>query len=273
MAYKIRDLKLISRNLTWLKGGQSTRDKLSYYPSFVASYLRMILLRDKSIKYLGNKLEFDNIITPFSIVCYPEEINNKILKNTTGKIKNVLDIGGNLGQFSITFARLHKNAQIDVFEPNPIIFKMLKRNASNLSKLRLFNYGIADGKTTQEMYFEPGRSGIGSFVKENAGNKEKLKKITIKTTNDIPAITKRGRYDLIKIDVEGFEYEVLKRLTNLKTKYLFIEVSSQGRTKSYEHSEMMEIIKKNFGEFDIVHTTPVNSSSPTFDMLLQFKNF
>ncbi len=57
----------------------------------------------------------------------------------------VLDIGGNLGQFSVTMKHvLGPDAQIDIFEPNGKVFPLLEDNIANLENVRAFNYGLGE---------------------------------------------------------------------------------------------------------------------------------
>ncbi len=122
------------------------------------------------------------------------------------------------------------------------------------------------------MYVETGRSGTASFIEENASdNKDLLNTIDIDMINSIPSYTRRKHYDIVKIDVEGYEYNVIKTLKNITMNYLFIEVSS-GRSKNYLHSELFAMIAKKFGAYDIVYSSTVSKYSNTYDILLEFEN-
>jgi FkbM family methyltransferase len=265
-----KNLRLIDRNLAWLKSDLPASQKFFYYIHIFTSYLGLIGGK-KSINYLGNNFLFDNPATPLNLQYYPREIKQKIIDNLATTPKHILDIGGNIGHFCVTANYYLPAAKIDIFEPNPEVFETLEKNIAGRKNLRAFNLAITPDKSSS-FFFEPNRSGTGSFIAENAtDNKNKLTKITVQGTSQVSGVTGRSRYDLIKVDVEGYEYEVIKLLKDLKTAYLFIELSGSGRTKNYEHSELFALIKEQLGDFDIIYSTETSAQSITVDLLLSFK--
>lgn len=271
--YILQNLMLVERNKEWLSSGISTSEKLRYYPAFMHSYVRLVATKQKHIRYLGQKFYYDNPATPFNLQNYPYEITNKILSNMSITPKYVLDIGGNIGQFPTTIASIIPSSKVDALEPNGDIFEILQKNIKPYNNIKAYNVGV--GKTSSQnakMFYEPTRSGTGSLLAENAGDKGSVKEIPISLIDDVASVTKRTKYDLITIDVEGFEMDVVKCLKNVSTRYLFIEVSTQGRTKTYSHSDLFKAIQASLGDFDIVYNLGYTSNStPTFDMLLEFK--
>lgn len=113
---------------------------------------------------------YDNWFTPLSIQIYPNEIIEQIWKNTDGSIISVLDIGGNVGQFSVTIAKLTPVKTIDVFEPNPYAYELLKLNTAQIKKISIHNFGIGPD-SQRSLHFVEGRSAVGSLLQENAGGK------------------------------------------------------------------------------------------------------
>jgi FkbM family methyltransferase len=263
---------LVERNKEWLTSDISLTEKLRYYPSFVTSYARLVTTHDKHIRYFGQDFHFDNPATPFNLQNYPFEITHKILRHMDIIPKNVIDIGANIGQFPLTIAAVVPGAHVDALEPNGDIYEILQRNVKNYSNITTYNVGV--GKTKKaKMFYEPTRSGTGSLLADNAGSKESVKEIPIKLIDNIPALTKRSEYDLITIDVEGYEMDVVQCLKGMRTRYLFVEVSTQGRTKNYKHSAFFKAIRDALGDFDIVYTLGHSARlTPTFDMLLEFSD-
>jgi len=271
-SYVLKNLMLVSRNKEWLVSRIPMDEKLRYYASFFTSYVRLATKKEKHIRYFGRRFYYDNPATPFNLQNYPFEITHKILRHMKTTPKRALDIGGNIGQFPLTLAAIVPDIKVDALEPNGDIFEILKRNAKDFKNVHIYNYGV--GKTTKnaKMFYEPTRSGTGSLLVENAGDKDVIREIPIKLTDNIPKITKHTKYDLITIDVEGYEMDVTKCLGGVKTKYLFMEVSGQGRSKTYKHSALFDTIRKVLGNFDIVYIMEHSENNPTFDMLLEFTN-
>ena len=266
----VRQLQLVQRNTIWWDTPLPASMKLAYYWHMVNALLRSVSTRKMHINYLGNRMHYDNFVTPLSLQAYPHEITHSIISNVSGhKIKNVLDIGGNIGQFSLTLSHVLKDAaKIDILEPNSEIFELLTKNTHGKKNIRTFNYGVGK-KGTQHIFYTPGKSATGSVFKSNTTNHTKAKKTKIKMVNDIAELTGRSKYDLVKIDVEGYEYQLLEAIKPFAAKLMFIEVSL-GRYKDFNHSKLFKLIEKKFGKFDIVHLSGGDSTSNNFDVMLKF---
>lgn len=263
----VKNLKLIERNKAWwLADGVETKSKLSYYGSILKSYAGGA----NKIDYLGKPLYFDNPATPLNMQIYPYEITKKILSNMDFRPKTVLDIGANIGQFSLTMNHvLDGKVKIDSFEPNPFVFEILKKNVEGSESINIYNFGLGDKTGTQKIHFNPTRTGIGSMIKENAGlNADMSADVAI--TSSPESVTGQLEYDLVKIDVEGYEYHAIRALAKIKTHYLFVEFSGSGRGKDYLHSEMFNLIRKQWGDFDIHYIGSYEKKADTFDILIKF---
>lgn len=269
MLHKFHKLKLVRRNLRWLLSGIPLRYKLSYYPALIVSFIDMVTIGERRIKYLGNTFYFDGLVVPLTLLLFPHEIEKMILDHTDSKVNSLLDIGGNLGQFTATFYKIAKPKNVDVLEPNPLIFKLLQQNLKNLRGVRAFNVGVGPTKK-QTLYFEEGRSSEGSVL-QNDEVVDNVSKVNITLTNKVSELTNKKYYDLIKIDVEGYEYEVINNIADLRCKYLFIELSGDGRSKTVYHSTLFNAIRSKLGEFEIVFSYFTTSKSASIEMLLRFK--
>jgi FkbM family methyltransferase len=269
----VRELKLWERNKHWWLGGQRFQDKALYYPQIAISYLTMTR-GIKKMHYLGSSFEFDNPATPLNMQFYPHEVSQKILANIPKAPKTVLDIGGNIGQFCRTVDYfLGSKTIIDVFEPNREIFPILQNNVKNFPNIHVYNKGLSSenahrGKKT--MYFQPGRSSIGSLLKDNAGDVQSLVEVQVDLVSSPARVTKRNKYDLVKIDVEGFELEVVRSLKGIKPKYLYIEVSSPVRKRNYKDSELLRAIEETLGSFEIMYSCGFDGKAVAYDLLIRF---
>jgi FkbM family methyltransferase len=266
LAHYARNLKLIERNREWWRAGSVTPgEKAAYYGSLVRTYAS----RGKVIRYLGNDLHFDNPATPLNLQNYPYEITRKVLGNMAVEPATVLDIGANLGQFSLTTRHVLGGAvRIDAFEPNPFVFEFLRKNTAGVDGITIHNYGVGASDGESRIHFDPSRTGIGSIIKENAG--EPTESATITVTGNAAAVTGRKDYDLVKVDVEGYEFHALEGLSGITPRYLFLEVSGLGRAKDYKHSELFGRIRDQWGEFDLSYLGGYGDKGDTFDVLVEF---
>ena len=132
-----------------------------------------------------------------------------------------LDVGSHFGLWSVYAAGIiGKTGKVFAFEPSPA-FAVLKENAVLNSRVQAFNMGLGaqDGEAT---FFEQGTSSSGSFVKAVTVINEAWQptvpiagtKVKIRTLDTL--IAELGvRPDLIKVDVEGFEFEVVRGAENI----------------------------------------------------------
>ena len=262
---------LLHRNKEWLASDISLREKLAFYPAIGASYVRLFAAHDKHVRYFGQRFYYDNPATPLNMQIYPYEITHKILRHMKKLPKYALDIGGNIGQFPLTLSAIVPDVKVDALEPNRDIFKILERNVAPYKNVRIHNAGVGKPSKTAKMFYEPSRSGVGSLMKENAGNTQNLKELPITLVDDVSKVFGRKDYDLITIDVEGYEKEVVANLKGVTCRYMFMEVSGQGRSKTYNHAGLFATIQKNFGDFDLVYCSGHSYTKATFDMLIEFK--
>jgi FkbM family methyltransferase len=119
------------------------------------------------------------------------------LENLSQPILNILDIGANVGLFSLAARNRFPQAVIHAYEPNPELEKYLKIQAHSVS----FDYfmeavGLEDGKVTLEFY------------EDSVQTRSKVNE-----AGEIPQVAFRktierlgGSVDLAKVDCEGAEW-------------------------------------------------------------------
>ncbi len=140
------------------------------------------------------------------------------------------DVGGHIGIFSLTAALSSRYLkQVFVFEPTPWNYKTLEENiAANKLKKKIRPFNIALGKdnyTSEIQGVDMSGWGGSSFLRE-AKDGERRVKVAIMKGDDLTVNEKLPVPSLIKIDVEGFEFDVLKGFSNILKKHkpvLFIE--------------------------------------------------
>ncbi|NIU83377.1 MAG: FkbM family methyltransferase [Candidatus Thorarchaeota archaeon] len=120
-----------------------------------------------------------------------------------GPQSRVLDLGGNIGLFSFFFT---KQAElVVVFEPEKENFEILSKNLSDRTNLLGFNGAVTLRKyDTIDFYKSTGKSSGNHSVRPIRGRK------LIQVNNYyFPSILSAYRPTVIKMDVEGAEYELL----------------------------------------------------------------
>jgi len=92
------------------------------------------------------------------------------------------------------------------------------------------------------------------------GSAGRLETVTVSVEDDLAQVTGTSNYDLVKIDVEGFEIEVLHALRNVGAKYLLIEISGIGRQRDYTDGQVHSAILNSFGDYNVLTGSSVSST-------------
>ena len=138
----------------------------------------------------------------------------------------MVDLGAHIGKYTLYFAKLFKSLKVIAVEPDPTNFITLRKavKANNLENVTIENCACADidGKTQLYISF---KSGVHSLIKRP----ETVATVTVKckSLDNLVSEQKLKSVDIIKIDVEGAEYKVLKGGINTITKYkpvIFVEI-------------------------------------------------
>ncbi len=200
--------------------------------SFLWRKYLYILLNKRKIRYFRNDFYYDSRFSPAILENYPKEISDIDKAINLSQIKNILDIGANIGQFSYTLKSLYPQIYIYSFEPNKEIYPILTKNLSNFKDVQVYNFGLGNKTKIKTFYFSPVASAEGSLYQENMHQnyiRKDVKKTKVKIVKLTPKIIKKlnipNKIDFVKIDVEGAEMDVLKSLNVLDFDYLYIEVS------------------------------------------------
>jgi len=126
-----------------------------------------------------------------------------------------IDIGSHEGIFSYFF--LDKfNCNIEIYEPNKKLYRLLIQNFKNYQKIKLFNLAVSnrDGKNKLYLHKKSNKNNHflfdqSSSLEKNKNNIDKKKFQIIKTINIRKILNKHKFIDVIKIDIEGHEYKIL----------------------------------------------------------------
>lgn len=191
-------------------------------------------------------------------------------------INTVLDIGANTGQFTKTISTLLPNAKIYSFEPLPECFEQIQRLANKNPQIKALNLGI--GNQSGVICFERSSVSVSSsFLKMSDIHKEAFPSTKNNNTIDV----KIAKLDdvikdlditeslLIKIDVQGYENEVLKggEKTIKKAKLIIVETSF---VTLYESQPLFDEIYSMFKNWGFLYVGMLDQlSDPNTGMILQ----
>lgn len=134
----------------------------------------------------------------------------------------IFDIGSNVGLSAIYFSLKYSDSKIYAFEPNKKTFLKMKRNVSSFDNIKIFNWAVADHDGQVE-FFENERSMSSSIIKRS--EKQEAVLVDCYKLDSILEKLNMEKIDLLKFDVEGFEYNVFSTFTKWnKVNYFIGEV-------------------------------------------------
>jgi FkbM family methyltransferase len=143
--------------------------------------------------------------------------------------RRVVDVGANIGVFSLYQSMVKRAAQVIAFEPSPEVFPRLVKNIdiNSIKNVRLVNAAVGD--ESGMLSFAESRISANSRVSEMGLLKVPCVRLDDEL-KDVPGI------DLLKIDTEGYETHVLRGAfeTLKKTERIVLELHYPGEQKEIE---------------------------------------
>ena len=131
----------------------------------------------------------------------PHEMKRVTYPLTTDSV--VVDIGGLTGDFaSRIYCRY--SCTIDIYEPHPALSKIAEMNFEGNPYVIVYPVGLSNKKDTMILY---GDYWNASLYKNDCGNKNEVK---IQKASDV--FVHYDHIDLLKLNVEGAEYDILPDL-------------------------------------------------------------
>jgi len=185
----------------------------------------------------------------------------------------VVDIGGNIGQTCKMIKKIFPLSIIHTIEPIKSCFLKLKQNTKNFKSINYYNFALGDKNRKNFIYINKNNNKSGSSLipfninsnskKKNYHLKEKLK--LIKNSKEVVSVknsnfffNKIKNIDYCKIDTQGFEYTILKNISNKnfsKIKVFNVELMLDDIYMYNSQKNFSKIINllinKNFMIYDI----------------------
>lgn len=155
----------------------------------------------------------------FPIYSQPVSLCMKSILDLIASDDLIFDVGAHVGEKSSTY--IQNGAKVVCIEPQPDCFIKLQNRFSENSKVMLENVGLSSQVGHMDLYICSSSNTISTFSKEFQNKSRHSERgykwdrlITVPVTTLDNLIDKYGVPQFCKIDVENFEFEVLKGLTN-----------------------------------------------------------
>lgn len=175
--------------------------------------------------------------------------NSKSFKPT------VFDVGANVGEWSKSLLKEWQNIDLHCFEPSPVTFDKLLKNIPNSQSYNFINLGL--GQQAHHFQFYENDSSIitSKYYRFGSLNKNKIS-VSITTGDKYAQEYNIQQIDLMKLDVEGMEYEALLGFKDLlKTKKIHMIQFEYGEFNIYS-----KVLLRDF--FDLLRNYKIGKLYP-----------
>jgi FkbM family methyltransferase len=120
----------------------------------------------------------------------------------------VLDVGGFEGQWTSDIVAMY-GCRVHVFEPVPAFADRIAARFARNPRVTVHRYGLAAGDGTEPISL----AGDASSV-VRAGNAAETISIELRRARDVLDSIGPGRFDLVKLNIEGAEYDLIEHLAD-----------------------------------------------------------
>ena len=144
--------------------------------------------------------------------------------------KTLIDVGSNKGQFSLIARKFFPNIKIHSFEPQIDILNMQKK-VLGTKNINYYNFTLGSEEKEAELYVTKRKDSSSVLKPILTKNRNyitnEIKKTSIKRLDELPNFKNIERPSVMKLDVQGYEFEVLKGAENILDyiDYVITEVS------------------------------------------------
>ena len=121
----------------------------------------------------------------------------------------IWDVGANVGHYTKQFSqRVGDSGKVCAFEPSPMNYSKLVNSCGGLANVECLQIGL--GRSNFEAVMQQGEDDLGATSRVLTSGEKTGTKVKIRTGLSIRDEMNLTPPSVLKIDVEGFEYEVLE---------------------------------------------------------------
>lgn len=197
--------------------------------------------------------EGDHRVAPIESLNFQnyEEKDASMILNLVPEQGIVLDVGANMGWYSLLIARQVKGCQIHAFEPIPRTYSFLTKNI-NLNRAECVTahpFGLSNERKDLTFYFYPEGSGNASSANLSERSDAELVTCHVERLDDF-ANANQLHVDFIKCDVEGaelFAFQGAKETLQRDKPIVFTEMLRKWAAKFDYHPNEIITMFSSFG--------------------------
>lgn len=184
-------------------------------------------------------------------ISYPYDVK-RFYKNY--RVSKIFDVGANIGQTSLFLNNHFPQATILAFEPVKSTYDVLCQRTQNLRNIQGFNLALGS-QDAQKLILTRGNSELNSLVgaieKLEKEENQELETVTITTIDRFCHDHDIQKIDLLKMDVQGYEMEILygseKYIRNNLISFIYSEVDFEESNPECQNFEEINAFLNHHG--------------------------
>lgn len=157
--------------------------------------------------------------------------------------KLIIDAGANIGSVSKDLNYWFPFADIFAFEPVKNTFNLLVDNTNKISKIYPEQLALGASNEKLELSLNPENT-INSIKVKDLNHSLGTEKIQVIRLDEFITQKELGTVDILKIDVEGFEFEVLEGCGKLDINCILLEVGYEREPTKVHFSDVENYMEK-----------------------------
>lgn len=191
-----------------------------------------------------------------------EPVQSQWVRDILGPGGSFLDVGANVGHYTTLAASLvGSEGRVVAFEPSPYAYKKLQAivQNNNIAQVTIFQCAAGDENGQLDLYL-PSEDYLHSPSLVQSDSSYIPVKVEVRRLDSHPALGHSADIDIMKVDVEGFEPNVLRgmhdHLQAGHVKYLMCEFNSGWLEPNGSSCEALLAMIKSMG-FAVYRETPI----------------
>jgi FkbM family methyltransferase len=190
---------------------------LEWYASLLTFFRfpgkRSVIVRDIQGSRMYLDIRDKGVSQELALTGIREELFTRTLQGALREGDCVVDIGANIGYYSLMEARLiGPRGQVYAIEPAPHNIEILRDsvNLNNYGNVETFHLAIGQSDGTSTLYLSDHPNWCSFYPPRKI-----MGQIDIKVASLDSFLKDKRRPDLIRMDVEGYEYEILMGMSGI----------------------------------------------------------
>ncbi len=223
-------------------------------------------LRNYQWNGIKMKLDISNLVDNCIYFCTEQRALDRFISHFKPD-DTIVDVGANIGYTTLLFSKAVPEGNVLSFEPSKELFNTVKEHLS-LNKIKnatVLNIGLGEKEKSALLYKVSENNSGMNRVFEHAETAFNSENVIIKTLDHVVKEQKIEKVNALKIDVEGYEFKILKGAYNtIKANKPILLVEIDDLNLKEQQSSPSEVFKflsdLNYSVFEATNLEPIDFS-------------